>query len=190
MSRAQLQQIALIAFLLLFALVWTLTRKLPETASLQTPPPVLLPKAVTPPEEKPEATPPAVPLEKETPVARNPFELPKLLKEVWQQKELARERQEQERLEREQESRDSQKAVPEQPPPSLELQGILWTAREPKAIINRQIVSVGDSLPGNVEVTSITKDRVRVSYPGGNIELTLPQKSSGSRSRESEEGTP
>ena len=63
--------------------------------------------------------------------------------------------------------------APTAPPPefsSLELQGIFWGAGKPQVIINRKILSVGDTIDG-AEVTAITKEVVTLTHGGQELEL-------------------
>ena len=59
--------------------------------------------------------------------------------------------------------------------PALTLQGLFWGGRRPQAIINRQIVSVGDTIEG-VTITHITQDGVTLQFNGQESKLELPRR--------------
>ncbi|MCM8811817.1 MAG: hypothetical protein NC910_02025 [Candidatus Omnitrophica bacterium] len=59
--------------------------------------------------------------------------------------------------------------------PQLRLQGIMWGIAQPKAIINRRIVAVGDTIE-NATVVAVSKDGVTVSFAGQEYLLKLPTK--------------
>lgn len=167
MSKNQLQQLVVIALLLVFLGIWTLMRKnsspvpagpvLPrKVESVPTP-------TVSPAGENPEA-PPAT-------LVRNPFSLPPSLMERIRRQEEERQREEEER--RRQEELRANPGGPAQPPverPDLKLQAVFWGTADPQAIINRQTVSVGDTLQG-VKIISISKNGVTVSINGQETEL-------------------
>ncbi len=50
-------------------------------------------------------------------------------------------------------------------PPSLMVQGMLWGADSPKAIINGQVCKVGDNVSG-ATITSITRQGIEVEFQG------------------------
>lgn len=167
MSKNQVQQLVVIALLLVFVGVWTLMRKSSSPAPVA---PVLPPKiesipvpASPPAAENPEA-PPAT-------LVRDPFELPSPLLDRIRQQEEQRKREEEER--RRQEELRATPGGPAQPPvelPDLKLQAIFWGTANPQAIINRQTVSVGDTIEG-VKIISISKNGVTVSINGQETEL-------------------
>ena len=117
----------------------------------------------------PPAPAPAVSNEEPT-VTRDPFQLPALLKEVLRQKELAK-----------QVKPAPKENGPAQPAaePNLKLQGILWGTSQPKAIINRHIVSVGDTIE-DATIIAVGKNGVTVSFGGQDYVLKLSTKGSGS----------
>ena len=55
-----------------------------------------------------------------------------------------------------------------------QLQGVLWDQNHPTAIINGQIVAVGDKMNGN-RVVDIKRDRVILNNGVDNLELILGQ---------------
>jgi len=60
-------------------------------------------------------------------------------------------------------------------PPSLEIQGIAWGGSFPQAIINNQVVKIGDVLSG-AEIINISKEGVTVLYSGKRHEYLSPAK--------------
>ncbi len=103
-------------------------------------------------------------------VTRDPFELPALLKQAIEAQELAKQGQG---------IQTPTGTVVVQPPP-MTLQGILWgTTRPPQAIINRRIVSDGESV-GDVVIKGINKDSVEFSFQGKEFRLELPQRTAQS----------
>lgn len=57
---------------------------------------------------------------------------------------------------------------------ALTINGILWDKKNPLAIINEEIVKVGDKIDGN-KVVSIEQDRVILNDGSKDIELLLGQ---------------
>ena len=55
---------------------------------------------------------------------------------------------------------------------SLRLQGIVWGARFPQAIINGEVLKIGDSLDG-IRIVDIDKHGVRLFLDGKNYILSL-----------------
>ena len=102
---------------------------------------------------------------------RNPFDLPPLLRDqILRREEAARQRELAE-----------QAQGPTAPPvmislPELTLQGIFWGVSNPRAIINRQIVGVGDAVE-DCRVVNISKEGVQLSYNNQPFLLTLPIRS-------------
>ena len=165
MTRTQIQQIIVITLLLVFGFIWINTRKGPASAPIVTTAPA--------PEAGPRAAPsrPLIPGLKEGPaseadLARDLFQIPKrLLQKI----------------------RDRRKAA-EKPPPkqgpvveapvvapsidlsTLNLQGIFWGTDRPQAIINRRILSVGDTIEG-AEISTISKEGVTLTFNGQTMEL-------------------
>ena len=95
----------------------------------------------------------------EQPITRDPFVLPAVLTELLLQKELAKEEERRQKT-----LQPPPPSVPIQPP-DLKLQGILWGTARPQAIINRKIVSVGDTIE-NAKILSVSREGVMVSFNG------------------------
>ncbi|MDD3275072.1 MAG: hypothetical protein PHQ84_04355 [Candidatus Omnitrophica bacterium] len=55
----------------------------------------------------------------------------------------------------------------------LQLQGVVWGVKNPQAIINGKVVSVGDLIEG-AEIVSIDKKGVTLSINGGIMDLSSP----------------
>ena len=62
------------------------------------------------------------------------------------------------------------------PLPPLELQGVLWGTARPQAIINRRILSVGETIDG-VTLTAVDAEGITVAFQDREFRMTLPQKS-------------
>ena len=63
---------------------------------------------------------------------------------------------------------------------TLKLQGILYNAGNPRAIINSKIVAIGDTIAGKAKVTSINKEGVELTLSNGKpyfLKETLRKKS-------------
>lgn len=60
----------------------------------------------------------------------------------------------------------------QEPPPSLTVQGLIWNSKRPQAIINNQVVDIGDTVQ-EAKVLAIEKFKIRVLYRGK--EFDLPQ---------------
>lgn len=173
MSRTQIQTLVVVLLLVAFAGIWVTTQKssqkLLEPARAATPAPSVEeapPAAVESSSSDPEVTHPPV---DETPIHRDPYAHPSLLKEVLEQRE-------QERRKGLQQRAHGWTPTPESTPvqmPSLTLQGIFWGIPRPQAIINRKIVSVGDTVE-QTQVVAVTREGVTVSYNGEERELKLP----------------
>ncbi len=117
--------------------------------------------------QKPDSSAPVPePASLEQPMTRDPFVLPAVLTEVLRQKELAKEEER-----RRKNPQPTPLSVPVQPP-TLMLQGILWGTARPQAIINRKIVSVGDTIE-NAEILSVSREGVMVSFNGQQYPLKL-----------------
>lgn len=74
-------------------------------------------------------------------------------------------------------SLQEQKAVESQRPKinlsALEVQGIIWGAKVPQAIINNKVLAAGDSING-AEILSIDKRGVTLSFAGEVVNLAAP----------------
>lgn len=64
-------------------------------------------------------------------------------------------------------------AMPEEPLPSLTIQGIVWGGNMPQAIINNKVVEIGDALDG-VRIVDINQEGVTVFYGSRQYNLTSP----------------
>ena len=104
-----------------------------------------------------------------TSLARDPFALPATVEEAIRRRELA----EKERLERERQTKTTQPPEAEMSPPPLQLQGVFWGIPRPQAIINRQILSVGDTIEG-AQLVSVSKEGVTVSFNDHLFQIKLP----------------
>lgn len=165
MSKNQIQQLVVIALLLVFIGMWTLMRKSSAPAG-----PVLPPKtesvpapASSPAKESVEA-PPAT-------LARDPFGLPQsLLDQIRNQETEKKQEEEEQRRQEELRANPGRPTQPLMELPNLKLQAVFWGTANPQAIINRQTVSVGDTLEG-ARIISISKNGVTVSINGQETEL-------------------
>jgi len=102
---------------------------------------------------------------------RNPFDLPSLLRE-----EILRRQEAQRQKELAAQAGVSTTTTSPVQLPNLKLQGIFWGVARPQAIINRQILYVGDTLEG-CTLTAITREGVKVSFSHQEFFLTLPVRS-------------
>lgn len=172
MNKALLRQIVVVVLLFVFVLLWMSLRQ-KTTVETSVPGEALAPAPVSispsgPPKE--EEIKPIQAEEFKLP-ARNPFDLPPLLRdEIQRREEAARQR-----------ALEAQAQIPGgvTPPvelPSLKLQGVFWGVPRPQAIINRRVLYVGDAIEGYT-VTSITKEGVKVSFNQQEFLLTLPVRS-------------
>ncbi len=170
MTRAQLQQL-FVALLLLFVIVWMLTRKAPESSPPQLSPiqPAAAPGTAAQGEgslTKKSAT------SGDLSVARDIFSPPPLLAQKLEQR-----LQEEGALEKQRllppVTNPIKEPVSAQPPAdaeNFEVQGIFWGIAKPQVIINRQILSVGDTID-DAKVEAITKEGVTLSLDGRTLEL-------------------
>lgn len=157
MTKAQIQQILVILLLVLFGLIWTMTRQ-PHAPTPAGNSPTPAPAA------EPLVGPPAPPAKELPPPSRNPFRLPA---------ELANLLEEQHRQMMEPQARPAGPVTRKDPLERLQLQGIFWGTPQPQAIINRQILSVGDEIEG-ARVVSIGKEGVVLSLEGREVVLEPP----------------
>lgn len=168
MTRTQIQQLVVVLLLILFVGVFLLSKKAPEPGSgvVSTPAPGgTAPTPVGQAELPPAAVSPAAP---DLSIPRDVFLLPAALLQRLQQRT-------QEAIDQENKKKEeSSQAVPVSAEQigitDLELQGIFWNVSNPQAIINRQIVSVGDRIE-NAEVKAITKDGVTLTSNGQQFDL-------------------
>ncbi len=61
---------------------------------------------------------------------------------------------------------------------ALEVQGVIWGAKMPQAIINNKVLVAGDSIDG-AEILSIDKKGVTLSFAGEVVHLAAPGQNSG-----------
>ena len=78
-----------------------------------------------------------------------------------------------EEVEVEDEQNDTNKIPTQSPLPPLDIQGIVWGGRLPQAIINNQVVKIGDLVSG-VRVVDISKKGITVFYSGRQQLITAP----------------
>ena len=165
MTHTQIQQVIVITLLIAFGGVWAITRKGggPGLSPVMATAPAT--RAVPP-------TPEAGALQGEgaspdSSLARDPFRLPSRLTQKVSERERTLE------MERARREQPPIPQAPAQTPPglsSLALQGIFWGTDRPQAIINRRILSVGDTIEG-AEVTAISKEGVTLTHGGQQVEL-------------------
>ena len=177
MNKTQIQQLVVIVLLLVFVATWFMTRKF-SSPSNSPPSQAATPQTSSknPPELSPESHPPSAELPQQEPaMARDFFQLPALLKESMHQREQAKE--EAKKLKETKATPTEGGTLPpkELPPslPSLQLQGIFW-GEKPQALINRQVLSIGDKIE-QAEVVSITKKGVTLSFRGQEFHLSLEE---------------
>jgi hypothetical protein len=166
-SKGQIQQITVVVLLVVFALVWTMTRKPPTTQAptpssreVQAPP-----KTALEPARKEESLPSAA-------VTRDLFKPPSaLLESLHRKEELAREEERRAEEKRRREHPARQAVIT---PPPLQLQGILWGGDiEPRAIVNRHILRVGQSIE-EAKIIAIEKNGIRILYQEQEFFIPLP----------------
>ena len=174
MNRPQMQQILLVLLLIAFIAVWMMnyggSKPSAETLnSLQWAPlGASINSEIVPLEED---LPVSSRIKGVPPIYRDPFTLPDPLTKLLTQRE------------KERETFEHGTPGPITPQrrrgmPDLTLQGIFWGLAQPQAIINRQILSVGDKVNG-VEIVAVKKDAVTVSYEGRTFDMTLPKTNTG-----------
>ena len=56
-------------------------------------------------------------------------------------------------------------------PPAVVITGLIWNSDRPQAIINGQVVDIGDNI-GEMEIVSINKTGIDLLYQGEKITLT------------------
>lgn len=177
MNKTQVPQLVVIVLLLVFVVTWFMTRKL---SSFPKPSPSGAATVEEDPSKNPaepsqeSQSPSGQPLGLELTIARDFFESPSLLKDDLRRKEAARE--EAKRLKEAKPTSLGGSSLPSEPPPSLpslQLQGIFW-GEKPQVIINRQVLSIGDKIE-QVEVVSVTKEGVTLSFNGQEFHLSLEE---------------
>lgn len=174
MNRQRVVLIALALLLLVWMALWRMTRPRGGSASFA-PAPII---QKTQGNEKMAAG--GGPRSSDTPApqaasTRDPFRISDRAKEILRQQEEERLRKEREAEEAARAALEAQTAKPQEPAapvvlPQLSLQGIILGA-QPKAIINRKIVKVGDTIEG-AKVTRIEKNQVTVEFEGHIFPIT------------------
>lgn len=167
MTRAQIQQVIVIVLLILFGVVWTTTRKniaphAPAPAAAASAPLSAAPAS----EARPSAPQGAGTGEEPPSLARDPFGPPAPLLRQIREKGKSHEQ-------KPPAPSPTPSPTPAAPPPelsSLKLQGIFWGAGKPQVIINRKILSVGDTIEG-FQVVAITKEGVTLTQGGVPMEI-------------------
>ena len=167
MNKSQIQQITVLVLLVVFALVWTMTRRPP----LPAPSTLAQPQPSTPSPAARDQTLEEPPAESAT-VGRDLFKPPSGLLETIRRKEervLEEERLAEERRRGQQEAEEAAVALP-----PLDLQGVIWgDPKQPRALVNRQILRVGQSIEG-VQILRIARDGIQVLYEGKEFFIPLP----------------
>lgn len=167
MNKSQIQQFAVLVLLVVFALVWTMTRRPPRPASATSG----RPERLAPPPTASDQIPEEAPVESAT-ATRDLFIPPPSLLEVIRRKgELSRK---EERLAEERRRGQEQVEAAAVTPPPLNLQGIFWgDTGEPRAIVNRQILRVGQSIE-EAQILRIARNGIQVLYQGKEFFIPLP----------------
>lgn len=170
MTRTQIQQLVVVLLLILFIGVLMLSSKTPGPGgAVVTLPPAEKSAQAPAGEPKPPAAvvPDALP---DLSIPRDIFLLPALLIQRLQQREKEEQQAELDRFQQQQAARTRPVPAEQITITNLELQGIFWGSANPQAIINRQILSVGDQVEG-ARVQAITKESVLLSRDGQEFEL-------------------
>lgn len=69
------------------------------------------------------------------------------------------------------EGRDAEKQIPEDlQPPELNIKGLIWNSNRPQAIINDQVVDLGDTV-SEAEIVSIQKNEIGILFKGQKITI-------------------
>jgi hypothetical protein len=183
MSKTKIQQLVVIILLIVFGVIWGLSRKTASTptAVISMPLPSSYSETLPAPSAEEQREP------EEMSLARDPFALPSpLLNMILEKKE---EEEEQRRQKSQKDLSQQQRPVPsaEWRPEtaassSFQLQGLFWNIATPQAIINRKTVSVGDSIE-NGKVASISKEGVILSLDGREVLLKPERSASTERDR-------
>ncbi len=174
MTKTQILQLAAAVLMIGLVILFMNSRSGPPPPVFQQPALSTAGALRTSPETKPATAAPqtsasSAGLSEEPIVTRDPFQLPPLLKEVLRQKELAKQKPT---------TPAAAPAAAPQAQPNLKLQGILWGTSQPRAIINRRIVSAGDTID-DATIVAVGKNSVTVSFGGQEYDLKLPTKGSG-----------
>jgi len=169
MTRAPIYQMLIAVLLLSSAGVWWVTRRSVPKVFL----PVPVAGLVSPPvieESSPIAT-EGPDQGNDSVLEKDPFAVPSLLAERFRQLELKRQREEMATAP----VLVEQGRLPVEPLlPSLRLQAVLWGTDRPQAIIDRQVVSVGDVVQG-MKILRISQEGVSVSFGKKEVVYKLPE---------------
>jgi outer membrane biosynthesis protein TonB len=63
------------------------------------------------------------------------------------------------------------KPKPQRPPPELVITGLIWNTDRPQAIVNGQIVDIGDTIE-STKIVAIRKTGIEISFDGRTITIT------------------
>jgi len=166
MTRTQIQQIVVIILLLVFIGVWTTTRK--PSGDKAASAAARSAEVATSSSQASPASAKTIP-PKNFSLARDPFMPTPMILGALKALEMEKKRQEEEERRRRQKKVTEPKPAPiiQIPidPPSLKVQGVLWGPTKPQAIINRKVISVGETIEG-ARVAKITREAVTVSFKG------------------------
>lgn len=171
MTRTQVQQWVVVLLLILFVGVFLLNKKIPEPGGAAVPASSGAAPAGKPPGIAQPAVPAvAAPAAPDLSIPRDIFLLPTLLIQRLRQREQETLQFQQQKLQQAQADRTPAALAQQVGVTDLALQGIFWGVANPQAIINRQIVSVGDRIE-NAEVEAISRDSVVLMRDGQRFEL-------------------
>ncbi len=179
MTRTQIQQIVVIILLLVFIGVWTTTRKSSDgkAASVAARSADIAASASQASPASAKTIPP-----KNFSLARDPFMPTPMILGALKALELERQRQEEEERRRKQKKAIQPKPAPIiQVPidaPPLKIQGVLWGPAKPQAIINRKVISVGETIEG-ARVVNVTREDITVSFKGQKFTFRIPDAGGG-----------
>ena len=189
MNRVRIQQLLVVGLLL----IWPFLMMKPKPPSLPVSSVTAAPATAPPTAVSATEMPPPGEAPLDVASIKDPFLLPDSLKESMRRKEEQARQAERLKAEAWQRELDQQRqgipapeAIKIQPPP-LELQGILLGGPRPQVIINRKILSVGDTIDG-ATVARIRKDEVTISFQGSEFPLELPSGQKDRSGRPKREG--
>lgn len=63
-------------------------------------------------------------------------------------------------------ARGAQRELSDMPRPQLSINGIVWQTSMPQAIVNNQVVKIGDEISQDIRIIGISKEGVTVEYEG------------------------
>ncbi|MCU0665753.1 MAG: hypothetical protein MUF05_01480 [Candidatus Omnitrophica bacterium] len=73
-------------------------------------------------------------------------------------------------------------------PPDLVIQGVVWGAATPQAIVNDKVVKKGDIIQ-DAHILDITKEGIDIFYQGAQFHISAPASGSGISKKKKEGGT-